>query len=234
MDNQQKWVYLLATIFKYMEKTDYLSELKKPHLSLKNPDNGDQVNRSIQDYLTDLEKLRLLFVDSLSSCREAVALAYLDELVDMKKVLRFLVEGREGIIIPRRLSSAYNFPFPSLRTKNAFMYGLIESVEKSIDFVKVISPVPPTKEVAFDEEDDCEEPHLEGTDETKSPEAEEIPVNSGWYTVEEVCNKYHLPKNNIKNRQWRINHGFPTHQNGPYSRPLFSASEVEEWLKNSK
>ena len=60
-------------------------------------------------------------------------------------------------------------------------------------------------------------------------------VDTGWYTVDEVCTKYKLSKNNVKNRKWREKVGFPTHQTGgAYSRVSFSSAEVEEWLTKHK
>lgn len=59
-------------------------------------------------------------------------------------------------------------------------------------------------------------------------------VDTGWYNIDEVCRKYLLPKNNIKSRKWRIENGFPTHQDGAYTSVRFNASEVEEWLSKKK
>ena len=59
--------------------------------------------------------------------------------------------------------------------------------------------------------------------------------DTGWYTVDEVCAKYKLPKNNVKDRKWREENGFPTHQSGgAYSKVSFNAAEVEEWLAKGK
>lgn len=54
--------------------------------------------------------------------------------------------------------------------------------------------------------------------------------DSDWYDVDGICLKYHLPKNNVKNRQWRLENDFPTYQDSPYSTMSFRGSEVEQWM----
>ena len=63
--------------------------------------------------------------------------------------------------------------------------------------------------------------------------AAETSVDTGWYSIDEVCRKYKLPKNSVKSRKWRMAVGFPTHQDGAYSSVRFNASEVEEWLSKN-
>ena len=58
---------------------------------------------------------------------------------------------------------------------------------------------------------------------------------SDWLTIDEVVERFKLSKNNLKDRQWRIKNKFPTHQpNGTYSRVMFNAKDVQEWLNKRK
>lgn len=57
-----------------------------------------------------------------------------------------------------------------------------------------------------------------------------------WLSVDEVAKIYGLPKNNIKNRRWRIENGFPRkgfdENKGAYNRVIFNSEDVENWIKN--
>lgn len=55
-----------------------------------------------------------------------------------------------------------------------------------------------------------------------------------WLTLDEVVARYNLPKNNIKSRQWRKTNDFPQGNNKAYESLIFSATEVEKWLKGRK
>lgn len=55
-----------------------------------------------------------------------------------------------------------------------------------------------------------------------------------WLTLDEVVALYNLPKNNIKSRQWRNTNDFPQGNNKSYESLIFSATEVEKWLKGRK
>lgn len=53
-----------------------------------------------------------------------------------------------------------------------------------------------------------------------------------WLNLSEVCEFFHLPKNNVKNRKWRDKTNFPYYQaSGIYGNVVYSRSEVEAWLK---
>ena len=52
-----------------------------------------------------------------------------------------------------------------------------------------------------------------------------------WLGLDDVCQKYHLPKNKVKSRQWRLDNKFPVYQCGPYSSLAFNGSDVVEWLR---
>lgn len=59
-----------------------------------------------------------------------------------------------------------------------------------------------------------------------------------WLSVEETASKFKLPLNNIKSRQWRIEHDFPykgfDEMKGAYNKVVFNSNDVEDWIKNHK
>lgn len=69
---------------------------------------------------------------------------------------------------------------------------------------------------------------------SKEAKQTEVPQKqeSDWLTLDEVCAKYRLPKNNIKDRKWRLKNNFPTGNKGAYEKLTFHSKEVEEWLNS--
>lgn len=56
---------------------------------------------------------------------------------------------------------------------------------------------------------------------------------SDWYDVHSICEKYHLPLHNIKDRQWRLRNKFPSYQDSVCCKVAFKGTEVEEWMKEN-
>ena len=55
-----------------------------------------------------------------------------------------------------------------------------------------------------------------------------------WLTLNEVVEHYHLSKNNIKSRKWRIKNNFPQGNSEAYGSLTFSATEIEKWMEERK
>lgn len=55
-----------------------------------------------------------------------------------------------------------------------------------------------------------------------------------WLTLNEVVEHYHLSKNNIKSRKWRIKNNFPQGNSEAYGSLIFSATEIEKWMEERK
>lgn len=55
--------------------------------------------------------------------------------------------------------------------------------------------------------------------------------SSDWLEIDEVCNEFKLPKNNIKSKKWRDDNNFP-YRNPTGGKLSFNRKEVEEWLKS--
>lgn len=68
----------------------------------------------------------------------------------------------------------------------------------------------------------------------KQPTTQEKSFQKEWLTLDEVTEKYNLPKNNIKSRKWREEHGFPSGNAEPYGKLNFSTTAVEKWLSERK
>ena len=73
-------------------------------------------------------------------------------------------------------------------------------------------------------------------EQSESNEAKQMEVpkkqESDWLTLDEVCEKYRLPKNNIKSRAWRLKNNFPMGNKGAYEKLTFHSKDVEEWLNS--
>lgn len=125
-----------------MEKTDYLSEIKTPVITFSDVNNTNQALEDIEDYLKTLDVLRLLFVESLSSCRETVAVAYLEELVDIKKIILAHTQGKYVPSTPFKHLTR-RLPREVLSNdilRKRVLFGLLHSIDRAIDFVRVIIP----------------------------------------------------------------------------------------------
>ena len=102
--------------------------------------------------------------------------------------------------------------------------------KKSLDYLQQLIPNTPSGEM----KPDSSVKQLR-KDDTPNSIGAATKEDTGWYTVDEVCAKYKLSKNNVKDRKWREDNGFPTHQSGgAYSKVSFNAAEVEEWLAKGK
>ena len=133
-----------------MEKTTYLSEIKTPHIEITEVHDVPRSLTEIEEYLKRLEVLRLDFVESLSACREKVALAYLDELVDARKVALLCSRpSSAGVSAALKFYSAGICREALLNDtlRNKVVWGLRSSVDRAIDFVRVILPNDAAREV---------------------------------------------------------------------------------------
>ena len=48
--------------------------------------------------------------------------------------------------------------------------------------------------------------------------------------LDEVCERFSLPKSNIKSKKWRDEHGFPWRQTALGGTVTYRADEIEKWL----
>ena len=58
--------------------------------------------------------------------------------------------------------------------------------------------------------------------------------SSDWLEINELCQMFKLPKNNIKSKKWRDDNHFPYHQACKGAKTTFNKKEVEEWVNSYK
>lgn len=193
--------------------TDYISELKSP--SLKYHEDGSlPSHQDIESYLSGVEQMRQEFLSVISEKDDNVIRAYLDEVEQADKIIdkRGFINMRD-IVIASAMDSGLNGA-PYFLIQKSIDSRLHSSALSTIAFFKSLLG----EEVAAPKTI----PELSTTVEKR--------IDTGWYSLDEVCEKYKLPKNSVKSRKWRLEVGFPTHQDGAYSKVRFNASEVEEWI----
>lgn len=150
--------------------TDYLLEIKRPSLSFLDCQNEAEAEQKVDLYLWQLEKLRLGFVEYLSTCRESAALAFFDELITLKKALMYLGPGKENVtrvyMITREISgSAFPWHGPFQRAQE----GVFHSIDLTLEFLRTLSPKDICfnnnwhKQVRTNPSTNSEEPTLEST-----------------------------------------------------------------------
>lgn len=200
-----------------MAQFDYIAELKTP--SLKLHENGSMPSPSdIEAYFVKVEHMRQEYLAFISEKSEKVQKVCLSELQEAAGEIekRGFVQLRGDDLaaaVVAGVSEAH-----TLMLLQNIDSRLKASAEKTIAFVKSLlgnDAVVPSQASELEK-------------------VEENVVDTGWYGIDEVCKKYRLPKNNVKSRKWRIENGFPTHQDGAYTSVRFNASEVEEWISNRK
>jgi len=55
--------------------------------------------------------------------------------------------------------------------------------------------------------------------------------NNSPVGIDEICERFHLSRNNVKSHKWRTEHAFPTFQKARGARVRFIPSEVNAWIK---
>ncbi len=123
--------------------TQYLHELKQPGIKFTDPANTEVSRREIKAYFKQLELLRLDFIEHISSCRESVALAYFDTMIDIRKMLLCYpkhASGQAGKVLRDWLDV-----FPSSVVNNPTLMaqivsGYSKSIEITLDFLHTVSP----------------------------------------------------------------------------------------------
>ena len=201
---------------------EYLNEFYKPSVPL--DANGRIIPLKFNAYSAELERKRMGLLLAISELEDKAKLLVLEELKQAKSAIeqRGFITVNSNDILQGAMAGHQGFDtFHELQVLDRL---LLSSVNKAISF--------------FEENEENKNPVAlsqmkdegKGTNEERGDGDFLAKGDSGWYNVDEVCAKYNLPKNNIKSRQWRIDNGFPTHQKGAYTRVVFNATEVEEWL----
>lgn len=200
----------------------YLNELQNP--SLQWDEKAQCINPAeLQRYTKLIDMLRVNCVQAIKECDLQMQHFYLNELVSKRNEI--LMRGFASLDSRNLLDyimSEDNTGGSVLMSYQQLDKKLLQSVDNTISAVEAILRDYTPKEESV----------------TKAnTELLTTPVTpiSDWMDVDEVCKRYHLVKNNVKNRQWRLQNNFPTHQDGgAYSKVTFHSKEVEEWLNSHK
>ncbi len=210
-----------------MKLKDYMSEINSPSVYNETELPSELTMPMIEGYITALEEKRQSFLNSISDKRNEVIKAYISELTHTKQaILKFgLIDNINTLdLVEGAKCDGEIGVWCSMFLNLHILYkGIIASIDKTYAFLNA----------ALD--DTIVQPEQrEMKDEKTEVEPKQLEQNSDWLTVDEVCKKYRLPKNNIKSRKWRKNNGFPTHQDSVYCKVLFNANDVEGWLGEHK
>lgn len=206
---------------------DYISEINGPSVYNETESLTGLTMPMIEGYISSLEEKRQSFLNSISDKRNGVIKAYMSELTNTKQAIFKLgfisnVDTSDLIGAAKREDELGGL-FSMFLNLHILYKGIIASIDKTYAFLNA----------ALD--DTIGQPEQrEVKDEKTEVEPKQLEQNSDWLTVDEVCKKYRLPKNNIKSRKWRKNNGFPTHQDSVYCKVLFNANDVEGWLGEHK
>ena len=55
-----------------------------------------------------------------------------------------------------------------------------------------------------------------------------------YLTLDEVCERFHLPKSKIKSKKWRDEHRFPYRQTADGGTVTYRADDIEKWIGNNQ
>ena len=178
-----------------MEKTAYLSEIRTPSIVISNPKDEKLASKEIDDYLKRLEVLRLEFIESLSSCREKVALAYISEL------------HRTQEIHSRRLRGVFTFILKDTLPNNLrqrFLRGMDASIKKALEFAQTIAPQTFVAQNIIEPTIEPEEKELPIEPEKKEPKTESkfnkrLKDYGEFLTVKDLCEIFKSTPRTVSN-----------------------------------
>lgn len=195
--------------------------------------NGFSEMQSSESYLMKIESLYINAVSDLYELNDSqlrIAMNRIDEV--RERQMYFDVPTKETV---NSLLHDYNSQPEGKRNKNLleeyrycqFVLTCVaiqkEYLDKFSRLVTVKSSEEKAQEVATDTE--CNISKVETKD-------------SEWLTVDDVVSEFKQRKNNIKSRQWRIEHGFPykgfDEKKGAYTSVIFNRKDIENWIRNQR
>lgn len=195
--------------------------------------NGISEMQSSESYLMKIESLYSNAVSDLYELNDSqrrIAKSRIDEV--RERQMYFDVPTKETV---DSLLHDYNSQPEGKRNKNLleeyrycqFVLTCVaiqkEYLDKFLRLVTVKSSEEKAQEIATETE--CNISKVETKD-------------SEWLTVDDVVSEFKQRKNNIKSRQWRIEHGFPykgfDEKKGAYTSVIFNRKDIENWIRNQR
>lgn len=198
----------------------YLNEFSNPDFPA--PNHAGCIDPvAMKAYFTWLNSLRIAFLQEIATTPEAMQRFYLEEIVKAKNV----VLGRKSLSIQQQsvddmLGTELHQIGLALNYARMQDEGLMKSLNDAEETIKKF--LPDLVEIS-----DNNSP----ANTIETPEAPKKEYKA-WMTLNEVCDYFHLSINNVKDRKWREKNNFPAGNSEAYGKLIFSAKEVEEWLKH--
>lgn len=198
----------------------YLSEFSYPNFPP--PNHAGCIDPvAMETYFSWLNSMRIAFLQEVAAAPEAIQRFYLEEIVKAKDVVL-----RRGALLFRQ-ETIDNMLITELHPVGLVVFnarmqdeGLMKSLNDAEETIKRF--LPDLVEIS----DNNSPANTIETPETPKKEYK------AWMTLNEVCDYFHLSKNNVKDRKWREKNNFPAGNTEAYGKLIFSTKEVEEWLKH--
>lgn len=213
---------------------EYLSEIKNPSLFERTERPSKLTMPIIEEYMSSLEDLRLSFMNSIIDKSVRAIKAYIAELTETRLEIQktgFVNNVNSADLVGGAMCEGEIGEMCSIFLHLTIVYRyLCSSIDKTVSFLTIAM-----REETCDLIDSAPKNEAK-EDEAKEDEAKEVEPQitapeSNWLNVNEVCKRYKLPKNNVKDRKWRDKNKFPYYQDGPFARVIFNNEEVRLWIE---
>ena len=210
---------------------DYMAELVNPDIRL--VEEGNLLHYRQEDLLALSKRLASLRQEFLSRLSEQMNNHVLDAyLLELKHIVEEINSRKVDFPITNALLSQMDFDgqddLERRRAQQFFSERILDKriLRSALNTIVFLEKLLSNESVV--------QVKLESEEKYGSDQKESMPkpvAEREWLTLDEVCEEFRLPKNNIKSRQWRIKNGFPTGNAEPYGKLAFSRSEVMAWRK---
>ena len=120
-----------------MQNTEFIKQLTSPSFKVKA--DGPTSPQWFDQYFSDLESMRMVFVEYLTSCNEVTIKAYLQELEDAIRIIegRHFVGFPESDLVSLTLSGLEQVAV-DFREWKILDEGLLKSAKKTVAFINTV------------------------------------------------------------------------------------------------
>lgn len=214
---------------------DYLSEIKTPSLFDRTERPSELTMPMIEEYMSSLEELRHSFINTIIDKSVRTVKAYIAELGETRQeILKtgFVNNVNSADLAGGAMCDGEMGEMCSLFLHLNIIYRyLCSSIDKTVSFLTIAICEEACNLIDSAPKDETNKEDEAKEDETKEVEPQNTAPESNWLNVNEVCKRYKLPKNNVKDRKWRDKNNFPYYQDGPFARVIFNNEEVRLWIE---
>lgn len=206
---------------------EYLSEIKNPSLFERTERPSELTMPIIEEYMSSLEDQRLSFINAIIDKSVRAIKAYIAELRETRLEIQktgFVNNVNSADLVGGAMCEGEIGEMCSIFLHLNIVYRYIcKSIDKTVAFLNIALGEETYNVIESDSKD-----------EKTGVEPQKASPESDWLTVDGVCKRFGLPKNNIKDRKWRESNKFPTYQNGACTSVHFNKKDVEKWLQEHK